>query len=263
MIRLGILLGWILLLGNYVMAQKIDTVATEQQNVSKKVMQNDKTVVLKLKNGYSVKGVIVTQNEKVIKIRTKTGEVFEYSPDQIESISEEGNQKNKSDRERGTSGIGQKENTVFNKGDKVLNAGLGFGAGFNRHYFGQTNRIPAIVASYEIGTKDELFDKNSALGIGAIGGFTSQWNNEYDYSYSYFFIGVKGSIHYQFVDNLDTYGGLMLGLEFFGVNSSLTNELAQSFLLGGRYYLTDKLGASLELGFGLTAYGSVGIAVKL
>lgn len=259
-IRIGILLGWILLLGNYAMAQKIGTDVKEQQSVSKKAIQNDKTVVLKLKNGYSVKGVIVTQNEEVIKIRTKTGEVFEYSSDQIESISNEENQTN---RAKGNSGIGQKENTVFNKGDKVLNAGLGFGAGFNRHYFGQTNRIPPIVASYEIGTKDELFDKNSALGIGAIGGFTSQWNNEYDYSYSYFFIGVKGTIHYQFVDNLDTYGGLMLGLEFFGVNSSLSNELAQSFLLGGRYYLTDKLGASIEFGIGLTSYASLGVALKL
>lgn len=263
MIRFGLLLGWILLLSNLAMAQKIDTTVTEQKEVSKETTQKEKTVILNLKNGYSLKGVIVSQTDQIVKIRAQTGEVFEYSHDQIESISEGGSQMNKSNRERGSSEIGQKENTVFNKGDKVLNAGLGFGAGFNRHYFGQTNRIPPIIASYEIGAKDELFDKNSTLGIGAIGSFTRQWNNEYDYSYSYLFIGVKGSIHYQFVENLDTYGGLMLGLEFFGVNSSLSNEVAQSFLLGGRYYLTDKIGASLELGFGLTAYGSIGIAVKL
>jgi hypothetical protein len=186
--------------------------------------------------------------------------VFDYSTDQIDTISEQGMPQNK--REKNSSGIGQKENIVFNKGDKVLNAGFGFGAEFKRGYFNQTNRIPPIVASYEMGVKDELFDKNSTLGIGAIGGFTREWNKKYDYSYTYFFIGLKGSIHYQLVENLDTYGGLILGLEFFGVNSSKSNELTQSFLLGGRYYLSDKLGAFLEFGVGMLTYGNLGIAVK-
>lgn len=237
-IRLGVFLGGILLLSNFAMAQKIGTKATEPKTISRETTQKEKVVVIQLKNGYSVKGVIINQTEQVIKIRTQTGEVFDYSSDQIENISEQGIEKNKKEGEKYSSGIGQKENIVFNKGDKVLNAGFGFGTSFNRSYFNQTNRIPPIIASYEIGVKDELFDKNSTLGLGAIGGFTRERNNEYDYSYNYFFIGLKGSIHYQFADNLDTYGGLMLGLEFSGVNSTYSNELTQAFILGGRYYLS-------------------------
>jgi hypothetical protein len=260
MIRTGLFFALIFLLYNFSTAQKIGTIAPEQTNVSNEITQKEKTVILNLKNGYTVKGVIVSQTDQAIKIRTQAGEVFDYPTDQIDTISEQGMPQNK--REKNSSGIGQKENIVFNKGDKVLNAGLGFGAEFKRSYFSQTNRIPPIIASYEMGVKDELFDKNSTLGIGAIGGFTREWNKKYDYGYTYFFIGLKGSIHYQLIENLDTYGGLILGLEFFGVNSSQSNELTQSFLLGGRYYLSDNLGTFLEFGVGMLTYGNIGIAVK-
>lgn len=263
MIRLLVLIGLIILLGNYVSGQKIETIATEQKTSSKEINPQGKAVILNLKNGYSVKGVIINQTDQVVSIRTRSGEVFDYSSDEIKSISNEGNEVNERENKQHTSGIGLKENTVFNKGDKVINAGFGFGRSFYRNSYYQNSRIPPIIASYEIGVKDELFDKNSSLGIGAMGGFAAQWNNKYNYSSSYFFLGIKGAIHYELIDKIDTYGGLMLGLEFMGVNSVRSNDLTQSFLLGGRYFLTDKLGVSLEFGLGLLTYGSIGIAVKL
>jgi hypothetical protein len=263
MIRIGIFIGLIFLLGNFAVAQKIGPITTEPKTNSKEINQKGKEVVLNLKNGYSVKGVIVNQTEQVVSIRTKSGEVFDYSIEQIESTSALGNDVISSKNEKRSSGIGSKENIVFNKGDKILNAGFGFGGKFYRDYFYQTNKIPTIIASYEIGVKDELFDRNSSLGIGAMSGFAAEWNNEYNYSSNYFFLGIKGAIHYQLIENLDTYGGLMLGLEFMGVNSIRSNELTQSFLLGGRYFLSEKVGGCLEFGVGLLTYGSIGIAIKL
>lgn len=165
------------------------------------------------------------------------------------------------------------QNTTFNKGDKVLNLGIGLGS---IYYTGSyyTNRIPPISASFEVGVKDELFDENSSLGIGGYVGYTgAKYDNMgWGWSYSSIIIGGRAALHYQFIDKLDTYTGLMLGYNVvssksfgsgFGgqIGNAVGSGIAYSWFLGGRYYFTDNLAGLLELGYGI-AYLNVGIALK-
>lgn len=165
------------------------------------------------------------------------------------------------------------QNNTFNEGDKVLNLGLGFGSTLyaGRYY---TNKIPPVSASFEIGIKDELFDENSSLGVGGYLGYTGA---KYDYqgwgwNYSSIIIGGRGLLHYQFIDDLDTYTGLMLGVNVvssksFGTggmwdsHSMAGTGLTYSWFVGGRYYFSDNLAGMLELGYGV-AYLNIGIALK-
>ncbi|SRR5690606_152005 len=163
------------------------------------------------------------------------------------------------------------QNTTFNEGDKVLNLGIGFGSTlYSGSYY--TNRVPPVSASFEVGIKDELFDENSSLGVGGYLGYTgAKWDYmNYGWSYSSVIVGARGSLHYQFVDKLDTYTGLMLGYNVVSSKShgsagsgasAVGSGLVYSWILGGRYYFTDNLAALLELGYGV-AYLNLGIALK-
>lgn len=164
------------------------------------------------------------------------------------------------------------QNTTFNEGDKVLNLGIGFGSTlYSGSYY--TNRIPPVSASFEVGVKDELFDENSSLGIGGYLGYTgAKWDYmNYGWSYTSIIAGARGALHYQFVDNLDTYTGLMLGYNIVSskshgtagnISNSVGSGLTFSWILGGRYYFNDNLAGLLELGYGV-AYLNVGIALKI
>ena len=167
---------------------------------------------------------------------------------------------------------GNAQNT-FSKGDKVLNLGVGLGG---RLYSGSyyTNKTPPISGSFEVGIKDELFDEKSSLGIGGYVGYTGA---KYDYSgygwkYTDVVIGVRGSLHYQLIDNLDSYTGLMLGYDIVSAKSfgtmgtyagnATASGLAYSWFLGGRYYFSERFAGLLELGYGI-AYLNIGVAIKL
>lgn len=168
--------------------------------------------------------------------------------------------------------VTQAQNT-FNNGDKVLNLGIGFGSTLYSGSF-YTSRTPPISASLEVGVKDELFDEKSSLGVGGYLGYTgAKWryaNSDYGFDYSSIVIGGRGSLHYQLVEKLDSYTGLMLGYnivssktqgqgESFG--SATGSALVLSWYLGGRYYFSDNVAALLELGYGV-AYANIGVAFK-
>ncbi|MCB8965063.1 MAG: hypothetical protein H6536_08515 [Bacteroidales bacterium] len=61
---------------------------------------------------------------------------------------------------------------MFNKGDKVINLGIGLG---NALYSGSgyTSKVPPLSVSFEMGVKDSLFDGKSSLGVGGYFGYTS------------------------------------------------------------------------------------------
>ena len=144
---------------------------------------------------------------------------------------------------------------VFVKGDKVVNLGIGVGSTYST-YGGSA--IP-IAASFEMCIKDNLFDEKSSLGVGAYFGFASK------NSWTFLYPGVRGALHYQFVDKLDTYAGLMIGIRHLswgggGYSASYT-DLIVPFYIGGRYYFTDNVGAFAELGYGI-AYLQLGISFK-
>ncbi len=162
---------------------------------------------------------------------------------------------------------------TFNQGDKVINLGIGFGSTlYTGSYY--TNKTPPISGAFEIGIKDNLFDDKSSIGIGGYLGYTgAKWEQSgYGWKYSNIILGARGALHYQLIDNLDTYTGLMVGYNMvsssaigsgaYGGSTALGSGLRASWFLGGRYYFTEKVAGLLELGYGVS-YLNLGIAFKL
>ncbi|HPT12173.1 MAG TPA: hypothetical protein PLP69_06075 [Bacteroidales bacterium] len=150
---------------------------------------------------------------------------------------------------------------TFNKGDKVLNLGLGFG---NAIYTGShySMVIPPLSASFEVGIIDHLFDDKSSIGVGGYVGIMSA--KYYDSRWTDLIISSKGAFHYQLVDKLDTYAGLLLGFRAgFDNNSAYTNDsgFLSSEFIGARYYFTDNFAGMAEIGYGI-AYLNLGVALK-
>ncbi|MGE5395421.1 MAG: hypothetical protein ACM3P1_11810 [Candidatus Saccharibacteria bacterium] len=162
---------------------------------------------------------------------------------------------------------------AFVKGDKVVNLSIGLGSGLYKGS-GYSNVTPAIAGSYEIGVVDNLFDENSSLGVGGYLGYTGAKYNfgaGYGWKYSDIIIGARGAVHYQFVDRLDTYAGLMLGYDIvssktYGTGVFSGNASTSGFVLpvfvGGRYYFSDKFAGLVELGTSIS-YLNIGVAIKL
>jgi hypothetical protein len=184
------------------------------------------------------------------------------------------------------------QTSTFQKGDKVLNLGLGFGGYAPSGYKVTT---PSVSASYEVGIKDKGSNKGS-LGIGGYLGYasykeknTSTTNPAATYGYASYFensslaannnnywsvnrimIGVRGAYHYPIVDKLDTYGGVTLGFiarswKWNGPVNRTDHPSKKPFsgdlFLGGRYYFSDQFAAMGELGLG--AYLTLGISMKI
>jgi hypothetical protein len=163
--------------------------------------------------------------------------------------------------------------TIFSEGDRVVNVGIGLGDYYGSEY---SFTIP-ISGSFEYGVKDNLFDEKSSLGVGGYLAYASNkstyhYDNSgvYGWEYSHFILGARGLLHYQFVDKLDTYAGLMLGYDVVSSSAygnSLNNTSATgsgfgfSLFVGGRYYFSENIAAFAELGYGIAAL-QLGIAFK-
>jgi hypothetical protein len=156
---------------------------------------------------------------------------------------------------------------IFAKGDQVAHLGLGLG-----NYLGgagyKASFLPILV-SYEHGIKDGFpIDEKSSLGIG---GYLAYFGNKFTWAndsqsirYSYFTIGVRGNLHYQFVDKLDTYGGIMLGAQLVGSNvdnGARGSGFAFSVYVGARYYFAEQWAAFAEAGYSVAPL-EIGIAYK-
>ena len=161
---------------------------------------------------------------------------------------------------------------TFTKGDNLVSASLGFGGYYSGSYYSGVTRIPFISLYYENCVKDNLFDEKSSLGIGGILGHTSvKASNSFKTSVT--LIGVRGALHYSFVDKLDTYAGLMLGYEIvswkwldknssdLGLKGNAASDLGFSLFLGARYYFTDTFGVFAEVGYG-AAVINLGVSLK-
>jgi hypothetical protein len=157
---------------------------------------------------------------------------------------------------------------TFNKGDKVLNLGIGLG---NAIYIGDYYKmvVPPVSASLEVGIIDNLFDEKSSIGVGGYVGFmSSKWDYSYldeHYTISDLILSSKASFHYQLVDKLDTYAGLLVGFRFEFDNdpdydySSSGLKIAE--YVGARYYFTPSFAGMAELGYGIS-YLNLGVALK-
>lgn len=163
---------------------------------------------------------------------------------------------------------------TFVKGDNTLSATIGLGTSFD------FSGIPPIGIHYEHGLIDDLFNNgtNVTLGVGAETDFWSYSTKSLfgNYSQYYGFLGVRGALHKSFVDNLDTYAGISIGLDYykysFGnlldaqINSLAINKqsnvgLGWSTFIGCKYYFTPNWAAGAELGWGITLL-NIGVTYK-
>jgi len=164
------------------------------------------------------------------------------------------------------------QDPAFNKGDKVLNLGIGVGSAWYTGY-GFTTLVPPISGSFEIGVADNVIDKG-VIGVGAyLGYFLNKYTYPIDnegWKFSNLFIGARGNFHYPLVDKLDTYLGLTVGINsvsessfggYTGPSYSSYGGLRFAGFLGARYYFKETFAVMGELGYGVT-YLNLGIALK-
>jgi hypothetical protein len=150
----------------------------------------------------------------------------------------------------------------YEKGDVLINAGLGFG------YF-YAGGVP-FIASAE-------FAINDAISIGPYIGFTSYRYKYFGGRYTYTFIdvGARGSYHFSKhinmnTDKLDLYGGVMLGYtasSFSGDNNNGFNDpygsrLSAGLFAGARWYFSEAFAVNGELGYGIAPL-LLGVTFKL
>lgn len=132
--------------------------------------------------------------------------------------------------------------------------------------------VPPLSISLEFNVADELFDENSSVGVGGYLGFAgyNYTGLNSDASFSNFLLGARGALHYQFIEQLDTYAGLMLGYRIVNWNTNVggfdfgtaaASGFISAFYIGGRYYFNENIAAMLELGYGI-AYINLGVAFK-
>ena len=160
----------------------------------------------------------------------------------------------------------------FNLNKSDLNIGIGLGS----HVYGNTSTIPPISASYEVGFPWKINDITKNISLGGYLGYAmseSDWSWG-TYTYTEIIIGARGSYHFYNEDNIDAYGGLMIGYDIFSSSyksktgyadynwsDNGSSGLTYSAYLGGRYFFSESFGAFAELGYGI-AYLNLGITMK-
>lgn len=150
----------------------------------------------------------------------------------------------------------------YDKGDVLINAGLGFG-----YFF--AGGVP-VTASVEFAVSD-------AVSIGPYLGFTSWRYNAFGYRWNYSFIdfGARGSYHFSKhidmnTDKLDLYGAVLLGytVSSYSGNDNITyadpypSAVKIGIAGGARWYFTDKFAVNGEVGYGIAPL-LLGITFKL
>ncbi len=152
----------------------------------------------------------------------------------------------------------------YDKGDVLLNAGLGLG-----YYY--AGGVPLLL-SLE-------FAVNDVFTVGPYLGYTSYSYNYfntagYRYRYTFFDLGVRGSYHFNEIfeitnEKVDIYGGAFLGYvvsSYSGDNiSGFSDPYASGLRLGihagARYFFSQKVAGYAELGYGIAPL-SLGLTFK-
>jgi len=154
---------------------------------------------------------------------------------------------------------------TFVKGDNVINLGIGFGGTWYSGYgFGWSavTRTPTFSVSYEHCIIDNLWDEKSSIGVGGLLGYSSiKWKDS-NWKINNTFIGVRGALHYSFVNKLDTYAGLMMGYKIVSDNSDWNygNTFSSDLFAGARYYLSNNFAVFSEVGY--WTFFNIGISIK-
>lgn len=172
---------------------------------------------------------------------------------------------------------------AFGKGTNVLSPGFGLGGDYTDIYSGYSS-TPNFVITYDNGTFDHV-----GPGIISLGGLLSYKGASYtgidgagypyNDSWNYYIIGFRAAYHWNFTSNphFDIYAGLMLA--YYDISGSVSfndpyykgignpydatysSYTALSLYLGARYYVSNKIGIWLELGYGYSN-AALGISFK-
>ena len=162
----------------------------------------------------------------------------------------------------------------FTKSTGALNVGIGIGTGlYSGSFYKMT--IPPISLSYHHGVSEKL-----GIGYISVGGYVaisgSKWEYDdalynYGWKYTYITVGPRAAYHFDVVDALDLYAGLLVGVNIvsskaFGDNAMSTYNaqktgLAHAEFAGIRWYFTPVMAAFAEVGYGVT-YLTLGVAFK-
>lgn len=144
---------------------------------------------------------------------------------------------------------------IFNKDSpNVIQATIGFPQLYGPGY---STTLPALTVAYDRCIIDGLIDGNASIGVGGFFGIAASGTANYDYFY--FGFGARGTFHYQFVDNLDTYAGVMVGGVVRDYDERIKNTpypydkggpLAGG-IIGARYYFSNTFAVVAEMTSGV------------
>lgn len=162
----------------------------------------------------------------------------------------------------------QAQTSAFAKGDNVVGMSIGVGGYWSKAYglsWGSgIFRSPTFTLSYDNCIVGKLWDDKSTVGVGGQVGYSFiKWKDD-DYMIHNVFVGVRGALHYTFVDKLDTYAGLMMGYKIVSSNVNhlkANSTFASDYYLGARYYFASNLAVFAEVGWYVSNF-NVGIALK-
>ncbi|MCF7858555.1 MAG: hypothetical protein K9N07_04435 [Candidatus Cloacimonetes bacterium] len=160
---------------------------------------------------------------------------------------------------------------AFQPGEKIVQAGLGFGM---MGVYGDVV-IPPLSVSIDIAKEIEGFP----ISFGGIIGLAKSeydwyYRDDYKWTYTYFLLGGRAAYHLKLKsEKIDPYGGLMLGYNIVSYKEPLgwvsTNSysggssyLMYGFYAGARYFINPKMAVYVELGYGF-GYLNLGISYKL
>ena len=134
-------------------------------------------------------------------------------------------------------GIGAQAQGTMSKGQLVGSLKVGF----------SDYGLPLGISA-DYGVVSGFINGNAAVSVGGeVGVYISD-------DYTHLSLAARGNFHYEFVNNLDTYLGLNLGL--VGRGFALNGHL------GARYHF-GKVGVGLEFGMGNhAAGGTIGVSMK-
>ena len=178
--------------------------------------------------------------------------------------------------------IGDSGGLAYDKGDKILQVGLGLGravggGGYGWAYGGGAGL--SLNAAFEVGIH-EYFSVGPYAAVGRYNLGRIAGLGRSNYSLTALAAGVRGSFHYVSLLNevldtnideekLDLYLGVLLGLEFYSTNfdNDIIDYNSTVFdggaVLGGRYKFNPRVAGFTELGYAGLSVWTIGISFHL
>lgn len=143
---------------------------------------------------------------------------------------------------------------VFSKGKSTINIGASFFGELDKGSVWKM-RTPNLAVAYDLSVADKLFGDYGSIGVGA---YISNVGYKSDAMGNFGFttVGARGTLHFEFVKNLDLYVGGMAGYAIRSGEAekldpvNIKSRLAWVGFGGARYMFTNFLGIYAEGGYG-------------